>query len=186
MSRAINSATKAVFATNGFRLATLIRIDFSSTLYLTDYGNDLTVTGLGTFINSPHFIEISDIKESGALKVNTLNFQLSGVEQSYISIFLQQDYMDRRFRVWRAVIDADDEVIGDPFLYFDGRIVGFNIEDSDRDSIVNIEVASHWRDFEKIVNRKTNHNSQQVHFPGDMGFEFASKMVKDLRWGRKG
>jgi hypothetical protein len=186
MSRAINASTKAAFATNGFRLATLIRIEFATTVYLTDYGNDLTVAGLGTFVNSPHFIEISGIKETGALRVNTLNFQLSGVEQSYVSIFLQQDYMDRRFRVWRAVVDENDSVVGDPFLYFDGRIVGFDIEDTERDSIVNVEVASHWRDFEKIVNRKTNHNSQQVHFDGDMGFEFASKMVKDLRWGRKG
>lgn len=186
MSRAINATTKAALGTDGFRFATLIRIDFDTILYLTDYGVDLTVTGLGTFINSPHFIDISSVKETGALKVNTISFELSGVEQSYIAIFLGQDYMDRRFRVWRAVIDANDNVVGAPFMYFDGRIVGFDIEDSDRDSIVNIEVASHWRDFEKIVNRKTNHNSQQIHFPGDMGFEFASKIVKDLKWGRKG
>jgi len=186
MSRAINSTTKAALATDGFRFATLIRMDFDTILYLTDYGVNLTVTALGTFISSPHMIEISDVRESGALKVNTFNLQLSGVEQSYISIFLSQDYMDRRFRIWRSVIDSDNNVIGEPFMFFDGRIVGFEIEDSDRDSIVNIEVSSHWRDFEKIVNRKTNHNSQQLHFAGDMGFEFASKIVKDLRWGRKG
>jgi len=185
VSRSINIDTKAAMAGDSFRFATLIRIDFDSIVYITDYGNDLTIEGLGTFVNSSHFIELTDVKETGALKVNTLNFQLSGVEQSYISIFLQQDYMDRRFRVWRVILDADDEVIGDPFLFFDGRIVGFDIEDTERDSLVNLEIASHWRDFEKIVNRKTNHNSQQVYFAGDMGFEFASKTIKDLRWGRK-
>lgn len=186
MSRAINATTKAALGTDGFRFATLIRIDFDTSIYITDYGVDLTVSGLGTFVDSSHFIDISNVRESGALKVNTLSLELSGVDQSYISIFLSQDYMDRRTRIWRAVIDSDDNVVGAPFMFFDGRVVGFEIEDSDRDSIVNVEIASHWRDFEKIVNRKTNHNSQQVHFPGDMGFEFASKMVKDLRWGRKG
>lgn len=186
MSRSINATTKAALATDGFRFATLIRIDFTTILYFTDYGSDLTVSGLGTFTDSAHFIEISSVKESGGLKVNNLSIQLSGVEQSYVSIFLQQDYMDRRFRIWRAVIDENDNVIGAPFMFFDGRIAGFSIEDTERESIVNVEVASHWRDFEKIVNRKTNHNSQQVNFSGDMGFEFASKMVKDLRWGRKG
>lgn len=186
MSRSINSTTKTALSTDGFRLATLLRIDFSTIVYLTDYGNDLTVTGLGTFSSSAHLLEISSVTESGALKVNTLNLQMSGVEQSYISIFLQQDYMDRQVRIWRAVIDSNDSVVGAPFLYFDGRIVGFDIEDNKNDSVIDIEIASHWRDFEKIVNRKTNHNSQQVHFPGDMGFEFASKIVKDLRWGRKG
>ena len=185
MSRAINATTKAALGTDGFRFATLIKIDFHYVLYVTDYGVNLTVPSLGTFINSSHFIDISSIKETGALKVNTVNFELSGVDRSYIAIFLGQDYMDRRFQVWRAVIDADDNVVGEPFVFFDGRIVGFDIQDSDRDSIINIEVASHWRDFEKIVNRKTNHNSQQFYFPGDMGFEFASKIVKDLRWGRK-
>ena len=185
MSRAINATTKAALGTDGFRFATLIKIDFDYVLYVTDYGVNLVVPSLGTFINSSHFIDISSIKETGALKVNTVNFELSGVDRSYIAIFLGQDYMDRRFQVWRAVIDADDNVVGEPFVFFDGRIVGFDIQDSDRDSIINIEVASHWRDFEKIVNRKTNHNSQQFYFPGDMGFEFASKIVKDLRWGRK-
>lgn len=186
MSRSINATTKTALATDGFRLATLVRIDFSTIVYLTDYGNDLVIPSLGTFSSSAHLLEISSVTESGALKVNNLNIQLSGVEQSYISIFLQQNYMDRRARIWRAVIDASNEVVGSPFLYFDGRIVGFDIEDDKKDSVIDIEIASHWRDFEKIVNRKTNHNSQQIHFAGDMGFEFASKMVKDLRWGRKG
>jgi len=48
-----------------------------------------------------------------------------------------------------------------------------------------VEIASHWKDFEKENGRRTNHNTQQLYFDGDLGFEFAAKTIKDLKWGRE-
>jgi hypothetical protein len=75
-------------------------------------------------------------------------------------------------------------VIGDPILIFDGRISDFGIDDSDDSSIVEIVVSSHWANFDAINGRRTNHNSQQLHFSGDLGFEFASDTIQDIKWGR--
>lgn len=184
MTRLINATTKSAMSANGFRFATLLRIDLAASVYLTDYGVDLT-TSVGNYTSSAHVLEIADVNETGELRVNELSLRLSGVEQTFVAALLGGDYLDRQVRIWRAVIDAADNEVGTPFLYFDGRITSFDIEDTERSSDVVLNIASHWADFEKINNRKTNSNSQQLHFPGDKGFDYASKIVKDLRWGRK-
>ena len=35
-----------------------------------------------------------------------------------------------------------------------------------------------------IKGRKTNTNSQQLYFAGDLGFDYASQTVQDIKWGR--
>jgi len=186
MSRGLSSTITTALASNGFRLATLVTINVgTSVYYLTDYGVDLTDTNSQVYQDGANVIEIADVTETGALKVNSFELVLTGANQAFISAFLQNDYIDKQVLVRRALVDANDTV-DDSFLFFDGRIVSFQIEDTERESNISLSIASHWADFEKIKNRRTNLNSQQVYFPNDIGFEYASKITKDLRWGREG
>jgi hypothetical protein len=98
---------------------------------------------------------------------------------------LGDDYIDVPAKIYRAVIDSSDDVVGAPILIFDGLIVGYSIDDTEDESKLTVEIASHWKDFEKENGRRTNHNTQQLYFDGDLGFEFAAKTIKDLKWGRK-
>jgi hypothetical protein len=109
---------------------------------------------------------------------------MSGVEQSFISAFLTNGYVARQVRVLRAFLDSNNGIIGTPVLIYDGRIHGYAVKDTNKDSIIEIDVASHWSDFEKKSGRATNSNSQGLHFTGDKGFDFAANIVKDLKWGR--
>ena len=122
--------------------------------------------------------------ESSDLAVNGIDITLSGVEQTYVAIFLTNNYIDVPVKLYRAVLNSADVVIGDPILVFDGLITSFAIEDTEDSSEISITTASHWADFEKLNGRKTNHNSQVLHFPNDEGFEFAAKTIKDLRRGK--
>jgi len=184
MSRGLGVNVTNALASNGFRLATLLEINIgASTFYLTDYGVDLTDVDAQVYGNSADFIELSSVSETGALKVNSLSLTLSGADQIFIAALLNGDYIEKDVLVRRAVVNASDLVV-ESFLFFDGRITTYQIEDTERESRVVLEVASHWSDFEKVNNRRTNLNSQQVYFPNDMGFQYASKIVKDLRWGR--
>jgi hypothetical protein len=69
-------------------------------------------------------------------------------------------------------------------VIYDGRIDGFDMNESQTESTISVSVASHWSDFEKKAGRYTNTNSQELFFSGDKGFEFAANTVKDLKWGR--
>ena len=184
MTRLIDSATIAELAKDDFNLATLIRFDFSSVLYLTDWDRDISALS-ATWNSSPHFLGVGDVKETSDLRVNTVDITLSGVEQSYVSLFLSQNYIDVPAKIYRAVLDDNDVVIGSPILVFNGVITNYDIQDYKSESTVTVQIASHWKDFEKENGRKTNDNSQKIYFPNDEGFEFAAKTIKDLKWGRK-
>jgi len=185
MSRGLSSEVTTALATNGFRLATLIYIEVGNSIYrITDFGVDLTDLDFQLYTSSADLIDIASVSETGALRVNSFDLVLSGANQAFISAFLQNDYIDKRALIKRAVVSSENAVTGS-FVFFDGRISSFKIEDSESDSKLSISIASHWSDFEKVNNRKTNLNSQKVHFPNDLGFQYASKVVKDLRWGRK-
>lgn len=184
MTRAIDAATIAELAKDDFNLATLIKLDFDTPLRITDW--DRSITALSTtWTSSSHFLSAGDVTETSELRVNTLNLTLSGVEQSYVSAFLSQNYLDKGIQIYRALLNDSDSVIGSPILIFDGLMTGYSIEDSQDSSDVTVNAASHWKDFEKENGRRTNDNSQKIHFPSDEGFEFAAKTIKDLKWGRK-
>jgi len=184
MTRSINAQTLSAISGDNFNLATLIHFDFSTDVRITDWARNITAIG-NTWTSSGNFLDIDAVTETGELQVNNLNITLSAVEQTYVSIFLAQNYLDIPCNIYRVVLDNTDSVIGAPINIFTGLITGYSIEDSGESSSITVALASHWKDFEKENGRRTNHNSQQLHFAGDEGFEFAAKTIKDLKWGRK-
>jgi len=184
MPRGLNSTLKTELAKDSFRMCSLVFIDVGSGVRLTDYAHDLTYSS-NTYSASDHLLKIGEPKESRDLRVNTVSISLSGVEQTYISLFLGNDYVNRQILIYRAAISSAGAIVGAPFLAFDGRLTRFEITESRNSSEVIVEAASHWADFDKKSGRLTNNNSQQQFFPGDVGFEYAANTIRDLKWGRK-
>jgi len=182
MSRTVNSSTATELAKDAFEMAHLVTIDFDTPVYLTDNPHDLTYDG-DDYEAGGHLLQMSNVTESSDVRVGKYSLQISGVDQSYISILLSQSYINRQVLIYRAALN-NNTIIGDPILLYNGRIDGFTIADGDNSSDITISTASHWSDFEKKAGRKTNNNSQQIFFSGDLGFEFASSTVTDLKWGR--
>ena len=183
MPRGLNSSFVTELAKDSFDLCNLMFIDVGSGIYVTDYFHDITYDG-DTYLASDHLISIGSPRESRDLRVNTLNVALSGVEQSFISLFLQNDFVNRRVLIYKGAMSGGS-IVGAPMTLFDGRLTRFEVRESNDTSEVVLEVASHWADFEKKAGRLTNNNSQQFFFSGDVGFEYAANTVRDLKWGRK-
>ncbi|MFZ9066256.1 MAG: hypothetical protein ACO23R_02670 [bacterium] len=182
MTRSIDLATIEALESDSFNLATLVQFEFDTVIRFTDWARPVAALS-NTFSSSSHIIDYSSFNESSDLRVGTATITLSGSEQTYISLFLNNDYIDVRARIWRAVLDSSDAVIGSPILVFDGRISGYQITDTETESQVQIDIASHWKNFELSNGRKTNNNMQQLYFPGDLGFEYAAVTQKDIKWG---
>jgi len=180
--RTISASTLTALQSDNFNLATLVQFDFATAVRITDWARNISYGG-NTYTSSVHLIDYGTFNESAELRINSVNLTLSAVEQTYVSLFLSTNYMDTRTRLWRAVLDSSDAIVGDPILVYDGRISGYSISDTDTDSTISVDVASHWKDFELTNGRKTNHNVQQLHFSGDKGFEFAAVTQKDIKWG---
>jgi len=180
----LNSATKTALNSDQFRLATLITYNFPTPIYNTDYGVNISYDSK-TFTPSSHLIAVDDAQETAGVKVNSMSITVSSVEQSFMSLFLTSDYINKQVLIQKAVLDDNNAIIGEPINFFDGRIVGFEASDSDSSSEITVEIASHWSDFDKIQNRRTNSNSQNFYYPNDKGFDYASSTITTLKWGRE-
>lgn len=183
MPRTLHANVVAELAKDDFTFCHLLFIDFDTDLYITDNFRDVSYGG-DTYTASAHLLEIGSPSESSKLTVGSIDITLSGVDQSYISAFLQSNWINRRVTIQRALLDDSNTVIGTPIPVYDGQISQFGIDESDDDSTIDIAITSHWANFEMKAGRFTNNNSQQYHFAGDLGFEYAPNSVKDLRWGR--
>jgi len=183
MSRGIHANVITELAKDSFNTAHLLHINFATPIYLTESLYSITYGG-NTYSSSSHFMSISDISEASDIQLGSVSIGLSGVSQEYIAILLGQTYIDRRVVISRVVLSNANTIIGNPIVIYDGRIQSFSIKDSTNSSNINLIASSHWADFEKKSNRRTNSNSQKIHFSADKGFEFAPNTMRDLKWGR--
>lgn len=187
MTRTLTTAVKNHLATNEIKPIHLVNIGFGTPVNLTDCifditssvsGSSITYSSSRFLINRPSFTEQSDLSKS------SLSLLLSGADQSYISIVLNENVVNDEVNIYRGFLDSNNSLIADPFLLYKGNIDTFAIQESENDSTVNLTVVSHWADFGKRSGRKTNNNSQQRFFSTDVGMDFSSETVRDIKWGR--
>lgn len=184
MARQINATTIAALQSDAFNLCHLIEMHFSPVIYITDWNRSISALSQ-TFVSSAHILDIGESSETAEIKANTMQIEMSGVSQEYIAIFLlNNNYMNKQVRIWKAVLGADDSVVGEPFVVFDGIISSYSIDDTEDSSSITIDVSTHWKDFELRKGRMTNRNSQQLYYPADKGLDFASTAINNLKWGK--
>jgi hypothetical protein len=179
MSKGINQAVIAELAKDSFRMAHLVDLELSTSSYLTDYHHDIFHSSTN-YAASGHLLETGDISESQDLQVGSIDIRLSGKNQTYIALLLNNDWFSRSVTITRILIDVAGDVIGEAGRYV-GTVTNFTIENDD----VVLTVASHWADFDRVTGRRTNDNSQQSYYPGDTGMSRAAQIVKDIKWGRE-
>ncbi len=187
MPRGLTSAVKTELATGKIRPVLLIEIGFSTPVYLTDASFDITSSISGssrTYLSNGHLQSISNINETNVPTKNTLSVSLSGVDQTYISVALNENIINKNVYIYKGFLDSSLSLISDPFLSFFGTIDEYAIKDNTSTATIVLNVTSHWGNFNKINGRTTTDNSQQRIFSGDKGMEFSALTVKDIKWGR--
>ena len=188
MARGLSSSVKTELATGNIAPVHLIDLNFSSPQYLTDCSFNLTSSISGTsrtYTASGHILNIGNAQEGSKPIKNSFNLTLSGVDQSFVSIALNENIINKTIQIYRAFLNSSNAIISDPFLLFDGFIDQYSIEDDTTTSLIGLNITSHWGNFEKVSGRRTSDTSQQRFFSGDKGFEFSALTVQDIRWGRE-
>ena len=188
MSRSLTTAIKNALATNDIRPFHLLTIGFSTPVNFTDCSFPLTSSISGssvTYTSSDFIIGVSDFTEEIDVTKSSLTISLSGADQTFISTVLNENVTNDEVTIFRGLLDSSNAIIADPFLLYKGNIENFAINENTKSSVVNLSVVSHWADFEKKNGRKTNNTSQQRFFSTDVGMDFASQTVLDIKWGRE-
>ena len=187
MTRSLTSAVKTELATNDIRPVHLITIGFGTPVNITDCSFPLTssVSGSSVTYNASDFIlGISNHTEETDITKSSVSLNLSGADQTFISTVLSENVVNDSVDIYRGFLNDSNALISDPFLLYRGKIDSFDIAETDKDSQVNLSIVSNWADFEKKNGSKTNNTSQQRFFSADVGMDFASQTVQDIKWGR--
>jgi len=188
MARTLTTALKNELLTNEIRPVHLLSIGFATPVNITDNsfnltssvsGSSITYTASSFLVATPTFTEETDLSKT------SLNITLSGADQTFISTVLSENVVNDSVDIFRGLLDSNNALIADPILLYSGNIDTFQISESETESIVNLTVVSHWADFDKKSGRQTNNNSQQRFFSTDVGMDFSSQTVLDLKWGRR-
>ena len=188
MTRSLTSAVKTELATNDIRPVHLITLGFGTPVNITDCSFSLTssVSGSSVTYNASDFIlGISNHTEETDITKSSVSLVLSGADQTFISTVLGENVVNDSVDIFRGFLNDSNALISDPFLLYRGKIDSFDISEGDKESTVGLRIVSNWADFEKKNGRKTNKTSQQRFFSADVGMDFASQTVQDIKWGRE-
>tara|TARA_Y100000356_G_C11096374_1_gene201967 strand:+ start:20 stop:586 length:567 start_codon:yes stop_codon:yes gene_type:complete len=188
MARTLTTALKNELLTNEIRPVHLLSIGFATPVNITDNsfsltssvsGSSITYTASSFLVATPSFTEETDLTKT------SLNITLSGADTTFISTVLNENIVNDSVDIFRGLLDSNNALIADPILLYSGNIDTFQISESETESNVTLTVVSHWADFDKKSGRQTNNNSQQRFFNTDVGMDFSSQTVLDLKWGRR-
>jgi hypothetical protein len=103
MTRSLNASLISELATNKLNPVELVYLGVSTGTYYTDHYKDITYDG-NTYTSSSLFLGASEANESSEIGVNNLVLKFSGADQTIISLFLNNDYMDKRAWVYRGFL----------------------------------------------------------------------------------
>ena len=188
MTRSLTTAVKTHLAPNEIVPFHLLTIGFSTPVNLTDNSFSLTSAISGsskTYTASPFLVSNPSFTEETDLSKSSLKIDLSGADLTFISTALNENIVNNPVEIYRGFLGNTNQIISDPFLLYKGTIDTYSIIESTDESALSLTVVSHWADFEKRSGRLTNNNSQQRFFSTDVGMNFSSQTVLDIKWGRK-
>jgi len=172
----IPAAIQDAIDSDSARYCVMIKIDMGTPIYLTTHYKDITYSG-DVYDSSIHLDSISNIKQAGLSKNPKVTIALSGVDQTYYSLFLSNNYINRTVTIYYAFMDSDDAVIESPVEIYSGIIADIKmIDDPIKGSAkVSVVASGRFADFDKTTGRLTNTESQKQYFPADKGFEFTKE-----------
>ena len=202
MSRTLHADTLTLLADdyylNSFFLFTFY---FATTRRLTDHSHDINYnfgSGTETFTSTAAIESYSNVNEGLSLENQSMTVVLSGASSSEVSLALSENYINKRVLIRRGFYDSDPstnptmettdaKIIADPYIYFDGRVDSYKIEDNpdDGSSKVSWTIASHWADWNRINGRKCNTtNANYKGYTSETGFSQVYDQIGNRIWGR--
>tara|TARA_R110002012_G_C11476680_1_gene594580 strand:+ start:106 stop:732 length:627 start_codon:yes stop_codon:yes gene_type:complete len=199
-TRLINSATVTKLGRENVHYVDLIQLhltDASGNDTMLQYNTgpiDLVVntptSGTTLYVAQGDFINFGNLKETADLSVQSFDVLFSAVDTTTLSALVTSDAglkrISGRQAVFYRVVLGDDYSFSstDVYMIFDGTIDGYSITEDENTSTLSITCSNNFAKFDSINGRKTNPASQNVRFPNDRGFEFASALKQDIRWGQ--
>lgn len=150
-------------------------------------------TGIGsltyngdTYVGAGNLIGVSAVKESIGVEAHGVNFSLSGLPTSLISLALTEDYQGRAASCWFAALDSAGALVSSPYLLFKGRMDVLEILEGGETATLTMRCENLLIDFRRQKTRRYSDDDQKEAYSTDRGLEFVDQMQdREIIWGVK-
>ena len=181
MPRSLSTDLQTQVSSTATKTAFLVELNLSSTIRLTDWYSDVTYDS-NSYEAGGSFLSIDTTTETGQLQVNEINLGFSNITDQVRSLVQDGSFTDKTVEIYLAYSNSDEAIVG-AINYFAGKIRNVSIQEDINSSVLNMTVASHWANWNLTKGRHYSDESQQGFSSGDKGFEFATQVKSDVRWG---
>lgn len=189
MARGLTTAVKNEYATRNINAVHLVEIDLGSTIvYFTENSFNLVsdISGTSqTYLSSGVLLDVTNVQESAGINLSRLNLTLTGVDQTYISLALNNNITHNNVNIYRALLDASNSIIANPFLLYKAFINGYEIIDNNNTATIKLDIESHFANASQVNGRITNNKTQQRFFINDTFFKYSDQIFNDIQWGKQ-
>ena len=173
----------------------------SDALYLCTGGFDVSFdsstapnSGTNTYTAQGNFIGFSGMSEDFDVRVGKFTISLSGLNNDYISKFINYEVEGKRVCIYKAFLNFGPagtnplSLVAAPILMYDGTIYNFSVQETANTCQISVDCSSLFGDFEKTQGRKTNNWSNWFY----QGNQYDRSMEKagwvgqtEFLWGKK-
>ena len=181
MPRSLSSALQTQVSSTAIKTAFLVELNLSTTIRLTDWYTNVTYDS-NSYEAGGSFLTVDSTTETGQLQVDEINIGFSNITDQVRSLVQNGAFTDKTVEVYIAYFNADETIVG-AINFFTGQIRNVAISENKDNSTLTMTVASHWANWNLTKGRHFSDESQQTFSSGDKGFEFATQVKSDVRWG---
>jgi|TARA_Y100000033_G_scaffold4997_1_gene4162 hypothetical protein len=181
MPRSLSSDLQTQVSSTATKTAFLVELNLSSTIRLTDWYTNVTYDA-NLYEAGGSFLTVNSTTETGQLQVDEINIGFSNITNQVRSLVQDGAFTDKTVEIYLAYFNSDETIVG-AINYFTGQIRNVAISETKDDSTLTMTVASHWANWNLTKGRHFSDESQQTFSSGDKGFEFATQVKSDVRWG---
>ncbi|QDP51761.1 MAG: hypothetical protein GOVbin1578_24 [Prokaryotic dsDNA virus sp.] len=205
MGRTLSSSVQNQIQQGEIRLAHLVKLKAlgnssgsTTTVSVTNHVKNLTYndgTDNLTYEAGGNFLGIGETEETGSLEYSTNSITLQNVTDTVRDLFRHQQYIGKEAVIQTVFLDSQETII-DAFEFFKGTITGASLHTSAGSFTLQVEISSHWKNWETkngrvftqasqndFITKKIADGSLSSGFT-DKGLEFAHTTNEDVRWNR--
>ena len=125
---------------------------------------------------------ISEVEESSNLDPADYSIVIGAVDTAIIQLFLGQNIINRTCSSHVAIVDENQDIIGQPIEYFRGLLQPPLINDSAEPTIT-IDIRDILADWDRNLESRYTDAEQRRLYPSDYCFEFVSTIAgQEITW----
>lgn len=162
MPRIMTPAMAAAFCAPVLRPALLVALNFATgPVYVWNGSGTLTWNGM-SFTGVGALGSISTISEDSTVEAKGITLELSGIPSDLLTDVLEATRVLGRVQIWLALFDANNNIIADPILAWQGGLDKPTTKDSGETCTVSINCENVLVDLNRACYRRYTDADQQL------------------------